>query len=147
NGSILWILAVGVSRYTNPDLNLQFADVDAESMADTIQAAASNGPYREVRALVLTNEQATREDILGGLSGFLGQGGPDEVVVPFVAGPGIRDLVTDSYYFLPAPATADNLVTEGLRMSDFDELLRVIRRNVRAVVVMLDTCHAGALGI
>ena len=147
NGSILWILAVGVSHYTNPDLNLQFADADAESMADTIQAAAGNGPYREVRALVLTNEQATRENILGGLSRFLGQAGPDDVVVLFVAGHGIRDLVTDSYYFLPAPATADNLVTEGLRMSDFDELLRVIRRNVKAVVVMLDTCHAGALGI
>ena len=32
-------------------------------------------------------------------------------------------------------------------MSDFDEMLRVVRRNVHAVVVMLDTCHAGALGI
>jgi len=65
----------------------------------------------------------------------------------FVAGHGIRDLSSGSYYFLPAPATAENLVTEGLRMSDFDEMLRVVRRNVRAVVIMLDTCHAGALGI
>jgi uncharacterized caspase-like protein len=147
NGSILWLLAIGVSRYANSDLNLQFADADAEAMADTIQAAASNGPYREVRTLVLSNEQATRESILGGLSRFLGQAGPDDVAVLFVAGHGIRDLSTGSYYFLPAPATADNLLTEGLRMSDFDEMLRVVRRNVHAVVVMLDTCHAGALGI
>src|SRR5262249_25661654 len=48
---------------------------------------------------------------------------------------------------LPARARADNLLTEGLRMSDFDERLRVVRRNVRAVVIMLDPCHAGALGI
>ena len=65
----------------------------------------------------------------------------------FVAGHGVRDLASGSYYFLPYPATADNLLTDGLRMSDFDEMLRVVRRNVRAVVVMLDTCHAGALGI
>ena len=32
-------------------------------------------------------------------------------------------------------------------MSDFDEMLRIVRRNVRAIVVMLDTCHAGALGV
>jgi TolB-like protein len=147
NGPILWVLAIGVSRYGNPDLNLQYADADAQAMVDTIQAAARNGPYREVRTLVLTNEEATRESILGGLSRFLGQAGPDDVAVLFVAGHGIRDLNTGSYYFLPAPATADNLVTEGLRMSDFDEMLRVVRRNVHAMVVMLDTCHAGALGI
>jgi TolB-like protein len=147
SGSILWLLSIGVSRYASPDLNLEFADADAQAMADTIQSAARNGPYREVRSLVLTNEDATRESILGGLSRFLGQAGPDDVAVLFVAGHGIRDLTSGSYYFLPAPATAENLVTEGLRMSDFDEMLRVVRRNVRAMVVMLDTCHAGALGI
>ena len=147
NGPILWLLSIGVSRYANADLNLQFADSDAKAMADTIQSAARNGPYREVRTLVLTDEDATRENILGGLSRFLGQAGPDDVVVLFVAGHGIRDLSSGGYYFLPAPATADNLVTEGLHVSDFDEMLRVVRRNVRAVVVMLDTCHAGALGI
>ena len=147
NGPILWVLAIGVSHYGNPDLNLQYADADAQAMVDTIQSAARNGPYREVRTLVLTNQDATRESILGGLSRFLGQAGPDDVAVLFVAGHGIRDLNSGSYYFLPAPATADNLVTEGLRMSDFDEMLRVVRRNVHAMVVMLDTCHAGALGI
>lgn len=145
--SVLWLLSIGVSEYSSPDLNLQFADADAQAMADTIQSAARNGPYREVRTLVLTNGDATRESILGGLSRFLGQAGPDDVAILFVAGHGIRDLSSGSYYFLPAPATAENLLTEGLRMSDFDEMLRVVRRNVHAVVVMLDTCHAGALGI
>jgi TolB-like protein len=148
SGSILWMLSIGVSRYASPDMDLQFADADAQAMADTIQSAARNGPYREVRTLVLTNEEATRENILGnGLSRFLGRAGPDDVVVLFLAGHGVRDLATGSYYFLPSPATASNLVTEGLRMSDLDETLRVIRRNVRAVVVLLDTCHAGALGV
>lgn len=147
NGSILWVVAIGVSRYANPDLDLQFADADASAMADTILSAARNGPYREVRTLVLTDEEATRDNILSALSRFLGPAGPDDVVVLFLAGHGIRDLVSGSYYFLPAPATADNLLTEGVRMSDLDELLRVVRRNVHALIVMLDTCHAGALGI
>jgi len=147
DGPVLWVLSVGVSRYRAADLGLQFADADARSMADTLREAAKRGPYREVRSLVLTNEEVTRESILSGVSRFLGQAGPDDVAVLFVAGHGVRDLASGSYYFLPNPATADTLLADGLRMSDFDEMLRIVRRNARAVIVMLDTCHAGALGI
>jgi len=78
---------------------------------------------------------------------FSRQAGPDDVAVLF-GGRAWHPRPDQRQLLLPAaPATAENLVTEGLRMSDFDEMLRVVRRNVRAMVVMLDTCHAGALGI
>jgi TolB-like protein len=146
-GPILWVLSVGVSRYAEADLNLAFADADARALSEQLQTAARRGPYREVRSLVLTDEQVTRESMLSGLSRFLGQAGPDDVAVLFVAGHGVRDLASGSYYFLPYPATADTLLADGLRMSDFDESLRILRRNIRAVIVMLDTCHSGSLGI
>lgn len=146
-GPILWVMAVGVSRYASSDLDLQFADADATAMTEALRLAAARGPYREVRSLVLTNEEATRQSIMEGLSRFLAQAGPDDVAVLFVAGHGVRDLESGSYYFLPHPANADTLLSDGLRMSDFDELLRLVRRNARSVIVMLDTCHAGALGI
>ena len=146
-GPVLWVFAVGVSQYASPDLNLAFADADAKAISAELQTAARLGPYREVRTLVLTNEEVTRESMLSGLSRFLGQAGPDDVALLFVAGHGVRDLASGSYYFLPHPANADTLLADGLRMSDFDESLRVVRRNVRAVIVMLDTCHAGSLGI
>ena len=146
-GPVLWVFAVGVSQYASPDLNLAFADADAKAISAELQTAARLGPYREVRTLVLTNEEVTRESMLSGLSRFLGQAGPDDVALLFVAGHGVRDLASGSYYFLPHPANADTLLADGLRMSDFDESLRVVRRNVRAVIVMLDTCHSGSLGI
>lgn len=145
--STLWLLAVGVSRYRDPALALEFADTDARQIAAALRQAAAGGHYREVRSLVLTNEKVTRESLLDGLANFLGKAGPDDVAALFFAGHGVRDLTSGTYYFLPYPARADNLLTEGLRMTDFDEMLRIIRRNVRAVVVMLDTCHAGALGV
>ncbi len=144
--STLWLLAVGVSRYRDPTLRLDFADRDANEIARALRSAAAGGGYREVRTLVLTNEEVTRESLLDGLSTFLGDAGPDDVAALFFAGHGVRDLSSGSYYFLPYTATSANLLTEGLRMSDFDEMLRIVRRNVRATVVMLDTCHAGALG-
>ncbi|MDX2166954.1 MAG: caspase family protein [Deltaproteobacteria bacterium] len=147
SGPILWVMSVGVSRYASPELNLEFADADATAMTEALREAAKRGPYREVRSLVLTNEDVTRQSIMEGLSRFLGQAGPDDVAMLFVAGHGVRDLSSGSYYFLPHPATADTLLSDGLRMSDFDELLRIVRRNVGSVIVMLDTCHSGALGI
>lgn len=147
SGPILWVMSVGVSRYASPELNLEFADADATAMMDALRQAAKRGPYREVRSLVLTNEDVTRQTIMEGLTRFLGQAGPDDVAMLFIAGHGVRDLASGSYYFLPHPANADTLLSDGLRMSDFDELLRLVRRNVGSVIVMLDTCHSGALGI
>ena len=142
---VLWVLGVGVSQYQDASLNLQFADTDARAVVGALQRQ-SNGPlYREVKTELLTNEEATRETILRTLNRFLAQAGPDDVVVIFVAGHGVQDRASGSYYFLPSPATAGNLLTAGLRMSDFDEMVRVVRRTARAVVVILDTCHAGAL--
>ncbi len=145
--STLWLLSVGVSRYQDTSLSLEFADDDAKEIAESLREAAHGGRYSAIQSLVLTDEKVTRATLLDGLANFLGSAGPDDVAMIFFAGHGVRDLNSGSYYFLPHPATSDNLLTEGLRMTDFDEMLRVIRRNVRAVVVMLDTCHAGSLGV
>lgn len=143
----LWLLSVGVSRYRESRIALQFADADARAVAEALQAQASGPMYREVKAQVLLNAAATRASIIGGIKQFLGQAGPDDVAVIFLAGHGVRDQDTGSYYFLPFPATGDNLHAEGLRMSDFNEMVTVLRHNVHRVVVMLDTCHAGALDL
>lgn len=145
--STLWLLAIGVSQYRAANLNLRFADADARAIAETIAAVGGGSLYGDVRIKVLTNQEVTRESILGSMESFLGAAGPGDVAALFVAGHGVQDLASGSYYFLPYPATAENLVTEGLRMTDFDAMLRVLRNNVRAVVVMLDTCHAGAFGL
>jgi TolB-like protein len=141
----LWVLAIGVSRYAAPDLNLNYADVDARDFAAALAQHKHSALYDNVRTLVLANEEATRETILQSMNDFLARAGPDDVVALFIAGHGVQDQRTGSYYFLPHPADATNFITAGLRMTDIDEMIRVLRREVRAVVVILDTCHAGAL--
>jgi TolB-like protein len=143
---VLWLLAIGVSRYGDAALSLRFAERDAVAVAELLREQAGGPLYAQVRTRLLTNEEVTRESVLASLDRFLGAAGPDDVVTIFMAGHGVQERSTGSYYFLPYPATAANLVTAGLRMSDFDEMVRVVRRNVRGVVLMLDTCHAGALG-
>jgi len=145
--SVLWVLAVGVSRYRSADFRLAYADDDARAIAAAFGVQSGGSLYREVKTLVLTDDAVTRESVLNSMERFLGQGGPDDVAVIFLAGHGIRDHTTGSYYYLPYPATSDNFVTDALRMSDFDEMVRAVRRNVRGVVLMLDTCHSGALRV
>lgn len=144
-GSTLWVLAVGVSRYADPRLNLAFAEDDARAVAQVLRDQERGSLYTAIRTKVLTNEEVTRESVLRTLDGFLERAAANDVVTIFMAGHGVQDRVTRSYYFLPYAANTSNLVTAGLRMSDFDEMVRAVRRNVRAVVLMLDTCHAGAL--
>jgi len=143
--STLWVLAIGVSRYQDPNFNLQFAAADAQSIEGALQRQAGSRLYSQVKSLVLTDDQVTRESVLDNMERFLGQAGPNDVALIFMAGHGVQDLTTGSYYFLPHPATPTNLLTAGLRMTDFDEVVRVLRRNVRGIVVMLDTCHSGSL--
>ena len=143
--SVLWVLAVGVSRYRDPALNLRFADRDAEAVAAAFGGQRGGALYRDVRTQVLVNEQVTRESILAALEALLQQVRVDDVVLLFLAGHGVEDTTIGSYYFLPSPATADSRRTHGLRMTDVNEMLRILRSNVRGVVIILDTCHAGAL--
>jgi TolB-like protein len=143
--SSLWVLAIGVSRYQDPNFNLQFAAADAQSIDAALQRQAGGRLYSQVKTLLLTDDDVTRESILDNMERFLGQAGPNDIALIFMAGHGVQDLTTGSYYFLPHPATPSNLLTAGLRMTDFDEVVRVLRRNVRGIVVMLDTCHSGSL--
>lgn len=141
----LWLLSIGVSHYEDSDLELRYAAADARAVAEAFVAQEDGPLYREVRARLLLDEDVTRDRVMREMTGFLGQAGPDDVVVIFMAGHGVRDRATGSYYFLPHATGPENLRVTGLRMSDFDEMLLVLRQNVARIVVMMDTCYAGAL--
>lgn len=140
----LWVLAVGVSDYPDGDMALRFADADARAITAELARQAGGPVYGDVRTRVLIDAEVTRESIIEAMQKFFADAGPDDVAVLFVAGHGVQDRATRSYYFLPHTATFETLMTEGVRMSDFDAMVRGLRRNIGQVVVMLDTCHAGA---
>jgi hypothetical protein len=142
----LWVLAVGVSNYRNPVLNLQYADNDALVLARTIKKE-EGGIFSEVFTKTLVNAQATRGNILTAITTHLGQAAPNDVVFIFLAGHGTKNIQTGSYYFLPYDADTQNLIYQGLKMSDFDEAIKIISQTVNKVVLVLDTCHSGAINV
>ena len=140
----LWVLAIGVSRYRDPSLTLRFAETDARAIADALLAQRKGPLYNAVEAKVMVDADVTRTSILQTLEGFLGQAAPTDVGIIYLAGHGVHDAATDSYYFLPANASADNLLIEGLDMVEFDRQVQRLHRNISSLVVILDTCYAGS---
>jgi C-terminal peptidase prc len=96
----LFVLSVGVSQYKDSKLNLAFAKDDAEVLAETFQNQP-NKIFREVRTKIMTDETATRENILEAMTSFLGRAVSTDVVIIFIAGHGIKRLSTGTFYFLP----------------------------------------------
>lgn len=140
----LWGLVVGVSRYADPGLSLRFADKDAVAIKRVLEAQAGK-LYQEVHIRSLVNEEVTRDAIIEGISSHLGRAAPNDVVFIFVAGHGIQHRQTGSYYFVPHDATLETLLSRGLRTTDFKESINILSRNVERIVIMMDTCHSGAM--
>jgi TolB-like protein/ketosteroid isomerase-like protein len=140
----LWVLAIGVSRYVDPALALRYAAADARAIADEFSRQQGGPLYRDVKTKVLVDAQTTRGAILQGVDAFLGEAAPSDVGVLYMAGHGVREETLDTYYFLPSNASAAAPHIEGLDMFEMNRELRRLRRNMQRLVVILDTCHAGA---
>lgn len=143
---VLWGLAIGVSRYENSSLELQFADKDALSLAQFLEEQEGQ-LFSEVRFKSLINENATRDRIIQGMTSHLGKAGPDDIVFIFIAGHGIKHQRSGSYYFVPYNADSESLLSKGLRMSDFEEAVKILSKDVNKVIIVMDTCHSGAMRI
>lgn len=142
----LWGLCVGVSDYTSTSANLKYADDDAASLARFLNAAGGK-LFSEVHVKTLVNHEVTRDSIIRNITTHLGKASPDDVVFIFLAGHGVKHVQTGSYYFLPSDADSETLLSNGLRMSDFEESVNILGKNVNKIIIVMDTCHSGALQI
>lgn len=140
----LYLLAVGVSKYANPDYNnLVLPAKDARDFADTALRQRQAALYRDVEARVLTDQDATRANILQALEWLRKSVGPNDTAMLFLAGHGVT-LIDRSYYFLPHDAHVDRLAQTGIANAQLTRLIAGIRGQR---LFFIDTCHAGnALG-
>ena len=93
------------------------------------------------------NDQVTRNSIIEGITEHLGKAAPDDVIFLFLAGHGTKHRQSGSYYFMPADSDFDTILSKGLRMSDFEESIKILSKNVNKIIVAMDTCHSGALEV
>ncbi len=91
---------------------------------------------------MLTDEQATRNEIMDGLDWLRRQMTQKDFGVFFFAGHGVKDE-TNTLYFLPADVDKDKLARSAI---DGDVLAKELMKTVGQLTVILDACHSGAIG-
>jgi len=143
---VFWGLGIGVSRYKSTLVDLKYADDDVLALENFFNTQEGR-LFSEVHFKTLVNEAVSRESVIKNISTHLGQAAPDDVVFIFIAGHGIKHRQSGSYYFLPSDVDIGNVLSRGIRMSDFEEAVTILSQNVGKVILAMDTCHSGALSV
>lgn len=139
----LYILTIGTSKYKNAAFNLSYAAKDAHDMAGLFARLEGNEnrPYNRIVTKTLVNDQVTF-DAIKKTRAFLEQAKPNDVLVVFVAGHGVRDEQMH-YFFGTHDMNFEKPADKGFSEEDFAQLvdgLRVVRK-----LVFFDTCLSGEL--
>src|SRR5205085_4732769 len=95
--------------------------------------------YRDVVTVVLTDEEATRDNVIDRLDWLQRQTTSRDTAVLFFAGHGINDPSTGQYNFLPVAGNPDKRST----LLPSTDIKTTVASIAGKVILLLDTCHAG----
>lgn len=133
-GRRLSLLAIGVSRYDQANLQLAYASKDAQDVAKAL--GRKQRMYSEYQELIIPD--ATRAEFLEGLDWLVRNSGPDDTAVFFFAGHGLKDSHKD-LYFLPRDGDPAKLGSTGVPSA---EVTRRLGRLRGKVIAFIDACYA-----
>ena len=135
----LYFLGLGVSKYKNSVLNLEFADADATELGDRFGKMGAG--FDKVHIKTLTNSECTLSTMAGAKQ-WLAQSKVDDTVVLFVAGHGLHDSDPDeTYYFLTHEADLKHLQGSAAPFELLEEML--VSAPARRKLSLMDTCESG----
>ena len=136
----LYLLSIGVSKYQQSGSSLDYAHRDAEGIASVLNRQ-SGKLYGKIHKRVLTDHQATQDNILGALDWILKESTQKDLSVIFVAGHGLKDD-RGNYYFLPHDGDPSRLRQTAVRWVEFQDVLSSLPSKV---IFLVDTCHSGSV--
>jgi WD40 repeat protein len=140
--STCYILAVGINKYKNPRMTLNYARPDAESFS-TMMNDNSVQLFKNVELHTLYDEDASRQKILNTLDELTAKINQEDVFIFYYAGHG--SMVDDNFYFIPS---------ESLRLYDVSSLnkdaieasvLQDKFKHIKALkqLIVMDACQSG----
>jgi WD40 repeat protein len=147
--SRLHLVAVGINKYADANLNLGYAAPDATAIAELFRRRGGV-LYEQVKVTELTDDQATKAGIKAALKKAAEETRPQDTFVLFMAGHGA--MVGQRYYFVPhelrrqTDKLQDDLRAQGIPADELSEHLGSAKALKR--IMILDTCASGgALGL
>lgn len=142
NNAKCHILAIGIDKYKNSQLTLNYAREDAEAF---VQMLSQNGKglFKEVVLHTLYDESATKNAIMDTLKSLANQVSMNDVFILFYAGHG--GMYEDQFYFIPTecPRLYENnaLQKSAINAQEIQDYLKSIKA-LKQIIIM-DACHSG----
>jgi WD40 repeat protein len=145
----LYALVVGIQDFENTNLDLRYSVADATAIAQLLQKKAAP-LFDKVNVEQLTTQKATTKAALESAFARYRTIAPGDVFVFYVASHGTvagEDLASRGYFLIPS--NVNTISDEAIRRDALgeDELKQMIA-SIPATrkLLLLDTCHAGAMG-
>ncbi len=140
--STLYLFAVGINKYRNTELNLNYASADAKGFVELIRGH-SEELFDRVEVVSMYDQEATRDNILKRLDELAEKIRPQDVLFFFYAGHG--SMVDNNFYFIPTENTRlyndEKLNKTGIYAGELQEKLKSIAALKQ--VVIIDACQSG----
>ena len=141
----MYILAVGINKYKNPALNLNYAEPDARGIVDFFKQNG-RGLFKNVALIEIYNEQATKQGIALKLK-QLQNTQPQDAVLIYLAGHG--ESLGDKWYFIPHeityPEREEDVKTKGISSEELSGYIKDIK--AQKILMLIDACKSGAVMI
>ncbi|MGE0378328.1 MAG: caspase family protein [Planctomycetaceae bacterium] len=139
----LYVLGVGIAAYEDTTIDrLYYADKDAQRLCEVL-ADHGQKVFREIKTRPLTNSGANKKAILEGLKWLKDEMTDNDIAVVLYSGHGAVDQSFGGFFFLPADIDDEQISDRGISADLFKRALAEIPGRL---VVLLDACHAGAVG-
>ena len=135
-----WALIIGINEYDNVS-PLNYAANDANSMKDLL---ISDYNFSEENIRLITNKEATKQNILSGFNDILLNADEDDRVLIFYAGHGETFTLPkggDKGYLLPVDGSPDNLFLTAIPMKTIYEIAEM--SYAKHILYLVDACYGG----
>jgi WD40 repeat protein len=135
------VMAIGIDRYINPQLTLNYAKKDAESFVEVIKNKSTQ-LFSKVIVHQLYDYEANKKQILDTLTQIANVSASHDVFVFYYAGHG--SMVDNQFYFIPVdcPHLYHDLEKKAISAADLQEKFKQIKA-LKQIIIM-DACQSGA---
>lgn len=141
-GRTLYILSVGIDKYSVSGMGLDYAVSDSLLLSKTLRNNVHNR-FAKVRNITLTDAKATRDTILQAIRDLSCEIKQQDCFILYLSGHGVN--VDSNYYFLTSELTAPTrtgVYSSGLSQQELTSVLTEI--TALESLIILDTCEASS---
>ncbi len=148
----VYLLAIGVNQYENPQFNLRFAVADATDFAAELkQQQEKLKRYERVEVISLNDQQATKAGILKAMTDIAIKAQPEDAVVVYFAGHGTA--AQNQFYLIPHDlgyrgvrgqineASLKLVLSRSISDRELERAFETI--NANQLLLVIDACNSG----